>query len=104
MAQQTIATTSAVTVTLSEDLTNYDKVIVSMQPYPMDGEAIKSTSGSVIFMPVSDFMVGSHYINWSGGNSGSGGFYYTTVTYASPTSITIKPENKVSRHYYVYGI
>lgn len=104
LAQQTIATTSAVTVTLSEDLTNYDKVMVSMMSYPMDGEARASTSSGTIFMPVSDFMVGSHYINWSGGNNGSGYFYYTTVTYVSPTSITIKPGNKGSRYYFVYGI
>lgn len=106
LASQTITGNTATTVDLSETLTNYNKVLITLNAsYPMNGSASGARSATPIFTSVDDFIASPKYINWSAGAVGSGYYYYSTVTYVSPTSITIKPQTRQSGNtYYVYGI
>ena len=102
----TINSTSVVTRTLTDDISNYRYVLFSMSAITdVDKWIPESTGqGGMAFVPVDYFKQTNIILYYTAGATGSGVFHSLTLSYISDTSFTSKASATQTRYLHVYGI
>lgn len=103
LGQQSIESTSTITVNLSESIESYEYLIFSFYPY--DGDKISTTSPTspILIFTKKDYFkqnqLTGYFTYGSPQNSAT-----SILTYVSNNSLTVKNSTATARILYVYGL